>query len=81
LQLLEHEGHGLAVKVPRGRRHRRVDVGVRVDPDETQVRTLPGVASHRANGKALGGEGQACETSAASVELRGREHLRGGALP
>lgn len=49
LQLLEQEGHRLAVQVPRGGGEGGVDVRVRVHPDQTQVRTLPGVALDRAD--------------------------------
>lgn len=49
LQLLQQEGHGLAVEVPRWRAHRRVQVCVSVNPDDTEVRTPLGVAPHRAD--------------------------------
>lgn len=49
LQLLQQERDGLAVEVPRRRGHWRVQVRVSVDPDDAQVRTLLGVATHRSN--------------------------------
>lgn len=50
LQLLEHKGHWLAVEVSRRRGHGGVYVCVSINPDETQVRTLLGVASYRPDG-------------------------------
>lgn len=52
LQLFEHEGHRAAVEVSRRRGHGRVNVGVGIDPDQTQVGTLLGVASHRPDAQA-----------------------------
>lgn len=58
LQLLEHECHRLAVEVPWWRSLRRVYVCVSVNPNETQVRTLLGMATHWSNSKAVKGKGQ-----------------------
>lgn len=52
LQLFQQERHRLAVEVPRWRGHRRVQVRVSVDPDDTEVRTLLGVPTHRSNTQA-----------------------------
>lgn len=56
LQLFEHERDRLAVEVPGWGGHGGVDVGVGVDPNQTQVRTLLGVARNRADGQAAKGE-------------------------
>lgn len=51
-KLFEHEGHRAAVEVSRRRGHGRVNVCVGIHPDQTQVGTLLGVASHRPDGQA-----------------------------
>lgn len=50
LQLLEHKGHRLAMEVSRRRGHGGVYVCVSINPDETQVRTLLGMATYRPHG-------------------------------
>lgn len=67
LQLFQQEGHGLAVEVPRRRGHRRVEVGVSVHPDDTEVRTLLGVAPHRPDTQT--GKGGASSASATRRSL------------
>lgn len=49
-QLLEYKGHRLAVEVSRRRGHGGVYVCVSINPDDTQVRTLLGMASYRPDG-------------------------------
>lgn len=55
LQLFQQEGHRLAVQVPRWRGHWRVQVCVSINPDDTEVRRLLGMPTHRSNTETVKG--------------------------
>lgn len=57
LQLFEHESHRLAVEVSRRGSHRSVHICMGINPDEAQVRTLLGMATHWSESQAVKGRG------------------------
>lgn len=57
-QLFKHKCHRLAMEVSRWRSHGGIHICMSINPDEAQVRTLLGMATHWSNSKAMKGQGE-----------------------